>query len=151
MPPYKLFETGYYENNIFMSSSYDTDSYFYTQDLCKEFNSIQWFASDTGYFVDLSDLTAPLSGKLVFRLPSQHPTIDSENMKTIPVVDYIRYMGAMNEADTISNFRRMLDYCKDIRRTPLTSGYIWFMVDDYGDGTDKPILQLCIPLHEKEK
>ena len=147
---YKVIETPYHEKDLFNADSISTDSHFYTQRLCKELNSVQWFASDTGYKIDLNNLAAPLSGDLLFRLSSRHPQITSDSMKKIPSADYLRYMTAMNEDDVIFHFKRMLDYCKEIERTPESYGYLWFMVDDYGDGTDKPILQLCIPLKPKK-
>lgn len=52
----------------------------------------------------------------------------------------------MNEQDIKDNFQKMLSYCNEISRTPESYGYTWFMVDDYDDGTGRPIIQLCIPL-----
>lgn len=147
---YKVIETHYYEKELFNADLASTDSYFYTQRLCKELNSVQWFASDTGYKINLNNLTTPLSGDLLFRLSSRHPQITSDSMKKMPSADYLRYMTAMDENDVIFHFRRMLDYCQEIERIPEDYGYLWFMVDDYGDGTNKPILQLCIPLKPKE-
>lgn len=145
VPSYKIIETNHREL-IFMDESNQLDSHIYMQNLCKELNSVQWFASDTGYRVNLSELTPPLNGELMFRLSNRHPKITSDAMKTIHSADYLRYMAAMNEDDIIANLKRMQDYCLEIERTPDSFAYIWLMVDDYGDGTGKPIMQLCIPL-----
>lgn len=150
IPSYKIIDPNYYEKNIFEAELLDTDSYFFSQRLCKELNSVQWFASDAGYRVDLNKLTHPLGGYSMNRLSGHHPQITSEYMKKIPSSDYLRYIDAMDEADTIKYFKDMLDYCDEIKRIPESYGYLWFMVDDYGDGTNKPIIQLCIPLQPRQ-
>lgn len=147
--PYKVIRTGYMEKDIFLRSSDNTESYLYMKKLCDELSSVQWFASDTGYIIDLTE-NIELKGELIFRLSSRHPQIASNTLETFPSADYVRYIAPMNEQDTIDNFYHMLEYCKKISRTPQPFGYIWFMVDDYEDGTGQPIIQLCIPLKPQE-
>lgn len=145
VPSYKIIDTGYYQEDFFSTGLENTESHFYMQKFCKELNSVQWFASDTGYRIQI-DKNISLDGELLFRLSSQHPNISSDTMKTLPSSDYLRYLAPMDEKDVLSNIEKMLNYCLEIRRTPENYMYLWFMVDDYEDGTGKPIIQLCMPL-----
>lgn len=142
---YKIIETDFYREDFFSKCS-TTEEHFYMQDLCKQLSSVQWFSSDTGYRVSLKEPEIQLNGTLLYRLSSRHPQITSNALKTVPSADYLRYIAPMNEQDIKDNFQKMLSYCNEISRTPESYGYTWFMVDDYDDGTGRPIIQLCIPL-----
>lgn len=146
VPSYKIIETGYFQEDFFLSNPGNTESHFYMQKFCKELNSVQWFASDTGYRVSLEQKELALSGELLFRLSGSHPQILSEAMKSTADADYLRYLAPMNEDDVKLHIQKMLAYCSDLHRQPESFLYLWFMVDDYEDGTGKPIIQLCMPL-----
>lgn len=150
VPPYKIIETGYYQKDFFLSNPGNAESHFYMQQFCKELNSVQWFASDTGYRIDLSQEDITLSGDLLFRLSGYHPQILSDTMKTAPAADYLRYLAPMDETDVKFYCKKMISYCSELHRYPENYIYLWFMVDDYEDGTGKPIIQLCMPLKEKK-
>lgn len=146
VPSYKIIKTDYYEKDFFNPDNDNAESHFYMQKFCSNLNSVQWFASDTGYQIDLSGDAVTTSGLLLFRLSNRHPQISSDYMETLPAAEYVRYLAPMNKEDVIKNIQEMSEYCTKINRIPESHAFVWFMVDDYEDGTGKPIIQICIPL-----